>query len=147
MPSRFFHQLAASTALIMLGAGAVAQDQLYRSAEATTGKTVRLAVLTNVSRECTPGPLPEIRVTVPPKHGTLAIRRGRARAGALPRCPNLEPPLQGVFYQSQPRYIGPDRVSFEVERSNGQAQSITINITVAAQARPGAAPRDSETEL
>jgi hypothetical protein len=82
-------------------------DQLYRSAEATAGKTVRLGVLTNISREGTPGPLPEVKVTVPPKHGTLAIRCGKAKAGPLARCPNLEPPVQGVFYQSQIRYSGP----------------------------------------
>jgi hypothetical protein len=147
MWSRLFHQLAAFSALIALASVAVAQDQIYRSAEATAGKAVRLGVLTNISRECTAGPLPEIKVTVPPKHGTLAIRRGKAKAGALARCPNLEPPMQGIFYQSQARYSGSDQVSFEVKRPNGRIQSITINITVTAQARPGAAPRDAETEL
>ncbi|HKG77628.1 MAG TPA: hypothetical protein VKA90_09065, partial [Beijerinckiaceae bacterium] len=46
-----------------VGAGqALAQDKIYRSAEAVSGKEVRLSMHANVSKDCKPGPLPEIKV-------------------------------------------------------------------------------------
>ena len=63
-----------------LGAGqALAQDKIYRSAEAVSGKEVRLSMHANVSKDCKPGPLPEIKVVATAKHGVVAVKRGRSR--------------------------------------------------------------------
>ena len=47
--------------------GALAQsNSVYRSADAVAGKSERLGVYGNVQKDCTPGPLPTVRVVTPP---------------------------------------------------------------------------------
>jgi hypothetical protein len=84
------HQSMLGLACIVVSAqSAIAQDQLHRSADVVAGRPSRLAVLASVSKDCAPGPLPEIRVTVPPRHGSVFLRQGMSKAGALARCPTL----------------------------------------------------------
>ena len=47
----------------------------------------------NVSKDCKPGPLPEIKVVTTAKHGVVAVKRGKVKAGQLKRCPKLEAPV------------------------------------------------------
>lgn len=134
----------AASILMLACAGALpaaAQgDKVYRSADAVTGKAVRLGVYANVSKECTTGPLPEVKVVTPPKHGSLAVKTANLKPGIVPRCPNLEVPVQGVFYQSNPKYAGADEVAYEVKHQNGRVQSLSVKITVTGEAKPGAKP-------
>lgn len=135
--------LAASILMLALAGAlpAAAQgEKVYRSADAVTGKTVRLGIYANVSKECTNGPLPEVKVVTPPKYGSLSVRSGNLKAGVVPRCPTLEVPAQGVFYQSNPRYTGADEVAYEVKHQNGRVQSLSVKITVTGEAKPGAKP-------
>lgn len=135
--------LAASALMLACAAAPPAgaqENKVYRSADAVTGKSARLGVYANVSKECTTGPLPEIKVVTPPKHGSLSVKTGNLKPGAVPRCPNLEVPVQGVFYQSNPRFTGADEVAYEVKHQNGRVQSLTVKITVGGEAKPGAKP-------
>lgn len=116
------------------------ENKVYRSTDAVTGKTVRLGVYANVSKECTTGPLPEVKVVTPPKHGSLAVKTGNLKPGVVSRCPNLEVPAQGVFYQSNAKYTGADEVAYEVKHQNGRVQSLSVKINVTADAKPGAKP-------
>jgi hypothetical protein len=125
------------------GGAALAQDKVYRSADAVSGKAMRLSVHGNVSKDCKPGPLPEIKVVTPPKHGTLAVKRGKVGAGQLKRCPTLEVPVEGVFYQANANYTGDDEVAYEVKRSDGPAQSMTVKITVGARPKPSSRGKES----
>src|SRR4051812_32881719 len=119
--------LAAAVALALASGGdAAAQEQIFRSASAVSGKQVRLGAYEYVSKDCAPGPLPEIKVITPPKNGSLAVRHGKTKAGALSRCPKLEVPAQGVFYQPNARYTGADEVSYEVKRPDRPTQAITV---------------------
>lgn len=139
-----FRSLAAASTLALACAGALPaaaqENKVYRSTEAVTGKSVRLGVYANVSKECTTGPLPEVKVVTPPKHGSLAVRTGNLKPGVVPRCPNLEIPAQGVFYQSNAKYTGADEVAYEVKHQNGRVQSLSVKITVTGAAKPGAKP-------
>jgi len=136
--------LAAAFGLgLAAGGPALAQDKIYRSADAVAGKAMRLSVHGNVSKDCKPGPLPEIRVLTSPKHGTLAVKRGKVDAGQLKRCPTLEVPVEGVFYQANANYTGEDEVAYEVKRSDGPAQSMTVKITVGARPKPASRAKES----
>jgi hypothetical protein len=142
--TRLLSPLLGAAFVVTLAAGGpvLAQDKVYRSADAVSGKRVRLGAYENVSKECAPGPLPEIKVLTPPKNGSLTVSHGKTKAGALPRCPKLEVPAQGVFYQANPRYTGVDEVAYEVKRSDRPTQSVTVKITVGAQAKPGSAAKE-----
>ena len=127
-------RLVLTMSSLALGLGtadpAFAQDQTFRSADAQAGKPVRLGIHGNVSKDCTVGTLPEIKVVTPPKHGALSLKSGKTKAGELARCPKLEVPAKAVFYQSDPKYSGSDEVAYAVKGAEGQVQTLTIKITV-----------------
>lgn len=142
---------AASLALALLGGtaitrGAVAQERLFRSVDAAAGTQVRLGMAGNVSPDCKPGPLPEVKVVTPPKNGQLAIRDGKTKPGSLSRCPTLEVPARGVFYQAKAKFNGSDEVAYEVRRPDGRVQVHTVRITVSEQAKPSN-PGQENTDL
>ena len=104
-------RLIALTLALGIGASpAWAQDSRYRSADAVAGQPLRIGIYGNVKKDCSAGPLPEVRVTTPPKHGTLAVRAGKVKTNRVANCPNLETPIQGVFYQSNAGFAGADEI-------------------------------------
>lgn len=135
-------RVAAACAGVGLAGSALAQEQVFRSVDAVAAKQVRLAMVGNITKECTPGPTPEVKVVTPPKNGTLALRTGKTKAGALARCPKLEAPAQALFYQANPKFNGSDEVVYEVKRADGRNQSVTVKINVGDQAKPAAKPQD-----
>ena len=129
---------------LLLAVPALAQEKIYRNVDAVTAKTVRLGIYTNVSKECTPGPLPEIKVVSPPKQGTLTVKSGKVKAGTLARCPKLEVPVQGVFYESNTKFAGSDEVAFEIKQADGRVQSQSVKINVRTQPNPRGKPDSLE---
>ena len=127
---------ALAVGFLCAAAPAPAQEQVFRSADAAPGKEARLALIGNVSKECTVGPKPQVKVVTPPKNGTLSIRSGKTKPGSLARCPNLEVPAEGVFYTANPRFNGTDEVVYRVTRPDGRNQMVTIRITVSEKAKP-----------
>jgi hypothetical protein len=115
---------------------AAAQEKVFRSVEAAPGKEARLALIGNVSKECTAGPKPQVKVVTPPKNGTLSIRSGKTKPGSLARCPTLEVPAEGVFYTANPKFSGTDEVVYSVTRPDGRNQLVTIRITVGGKTKP-----------
>ncbi|MCB5176901.1 4-aminobutyrate aminotransferase [Microvirga lenta] len=139
-----------------VGAGALAvphgaawaqNNSAFRSAEVVAGKQERLGVYGNVQKDCTPGPLPTIRVVTPPKNGELNVRSGTLKMGRITRCPKLAPKAQGIFYKANPTFKGTDEVAYEVRSASGKVESHTVRITVKdAQASDSAKP-SQEDEL
>jgi hypothetical protein len=137
--------LAGATAalcLFALGGAALAQTSVYRSVNAASGKSVRVRVVTNLKKDCTVGAPASIRVVTPPKNGSLVVKNGKLKTPADYRCPNVETPVQAVFYQSNPKYTGSDEVAFEVKTAEGPTQSISIKINVGD--KPAAAPKEKD---
>jgi Big-like domain-containing protein len=120
-----------------------AQEQTFRTVETAPGKLLRLGLVGNVTKECTPGSMPEIKVVTQPSNGTLAIRSGKSKAGSLARCPNLEVPMQGIFYQANPKFTGKDQAAYTVRNADGRTQSFTFTINVSLQAKPQPKPQDN----
>jgi len=138
--------LAGATAalcLFALGEAALAQTSVYRSVNAASGKSVRVRVVTNLKKDCTVGAPASIRVVTPPKNGSLVVKNGKLKTPADYRCPNVETPVQAVFYQSNPKYTGSDEVAFEVKTAEGPTQSISIKIHVGDKPA-AAAPKEKD---
>ena len=138
--TRFQTRVLASLILLAAATPALGQNKVYRSADAVAGKTMRLGIYANVTKECTAGPPPEIKVVTHPKHGALAVKAGKVKPGTLARCPKLEVPVQGVFYQSNPRFTGADEIAYEVKHTDGRVQSLSVKINVGAGGKPAAKP-------
>jgi hypothetical protein len=93
----------------------VGQDSTYRSVAVVTGRQVRLSLHFNLNKDCSPAGPPKIRVIAPPRHGTLSIRSGTARAEHVRNCEKVQTPVRLVLYGSNPGYIGEDQVTYEVQ--------------------------------
>jgi hypothetical protein len=134
---------AAALALGLFASGTMAQtDSVHRSAEAVAGKPLRIGIYGNVKKDCSAGPLPELKVVTPPKHGTLAIRTGKVKTNRIANCPNLETPIRGVFYQATAGYTGVDEISYEVRSAEGKVRSHSVRINVSNQPNPKAKPSE-----
>jgi len=60
---------------------AYAQDDVIeRQLKAAPGRDVRAGVFTDIRPDCTPGPLPAIRLVTPPVHGNVTVKRGTLKA-------------------------------------------------------------------
>ena len=138
--------ILAGSLAIPAGVALAQSNSVYRSADAVAGESERLGVYGNVQKDCTPGPLPTVRVVTPPKHGELNVRGGTLKVGRITHCPKLAPTAQGIFYKANPNYKGPDEVSYEVKSASGKVEAHTVRITV-KDTSPADAKPTPETDL
>lgn len=117
---------------LALGLPAHAQSTVTRSETAAPGKPVRLVISPNLKKDCSTGPLPEMRIVTAPKNGTLVTKGGKIKTPASFRCPNKEAMAQAVFYTSKPDFSGTDEVLVEVKTADGTIEKQDIRITVDA---------------
>ena len=127
---------------LLLGAPAFAQTTITKSETVAIGKTVRIAIVPNLKKDCSSGPMPEFKVSGAPKNGALITKVGKQRTPATYRCPNKDAAVQGLFYQPKAGYTGPDEVTFEIKNSDGQVQTQNIKITVEA----GSGKKDTDAK-
>ena len=83
--------VVAGSLAIAAGVALAQSNSVYRSADTVASEPERLGVYGNVQKDCTPGPLPTVRVVAPPKHGELNLRSGALKVGRITRCPKLAP--------------------------------------------------------
>ena len=79
----------------------------YTSVDATSDKPVQLGYHASAHKNCTPAPLPTIRVIEAPKSGMLTVRRAVLTTERVAGCPGLKTPAQVVLYLARPGYAGP----------------------------------------
>lgn len=129
-----FHRSAATalavTVAIAAGTPVLAQTQLFRNQTAQAGKVERIYVLPSLKKDCSTGPLGEVKVVIAPKNGALAVKKGKLKTPASYRCPNVETEAQAVFYKANPKFTGADEVAIQTKNSDGTVESTTIKITV-----------------
>jgi hypothetical protein len=136
--------IGATALALWFVAPAVAQSTIYGTLNAQSGKPVRLGAYVGLNKDCSQGPLPEIKVTENPKHGVFVVKKGKARAKGEGRCPaGTEAEMQVVFYQSRTNYVGEDNVSYEV-RTGDQVRVFSIVLSVKAGALPPKRPDTTE---
>lgn len=133
---------------IAVAGPALAQSPASRSKTVAPGKTVRLEIAPNLKKDCSPGPMPEFKVSGPPKNGSVITRVGKLKTPASYRCPNKEAAVQALFYQPNTGFTGSDEVTFEVKGADGQVETQTVKITVgAAGAKSGDDAKKEGTDL
>jgi len=102
----------------------------YTSFEATPGKPVQLGYYASAHKDCTPAPLPVVRVIEAPKSGTLTVRRGELKTDQIAGCPGLKMPAQVVFYQARAGTTGSDHLVYEVTNPTGEVGTYDVTITI-----------------
>ncbi|CAO4165317.1 MULTISPECIES: hypothetical protein [Methylorubrum] len=128
---------AALAAVWLCCAGpALAQTTVTRSETVPAGKQARLVIVPNLKKDCSTGPMPEIKVTTPPKSGSLITKAGKLKTPAKYRCPNKDAEVQAIFYQPNSGYTGPDGVVVEIKNSDGEVEKRDIRITVGKDDKP-----------
>jgi hypothetical protein len=115
-----------------------AQAINYTSVEATPGKPVQLTYHASAHKNCTPAPLPTVRVTQPPKGGVLTIRKAMLTTDKVAGCERLKVPAAVMFYQANENYTGPDHVSYVVTSATGEENAYDVTITVKPAPVPNA---------
>ena len=123
---------ALAAAWLCLAGPASAQTSVTRSETVPAGKQARLVIVPNLKKDCSAGPMPEIKVTTAPKFGSLITKSGKLKTPAKYRCPNKDTEAQAIFYQPNGGYTGPDAVVVEIKNSDGEIEKRDIRITVEA---------------
>src|SRR5215210_5907919 len=79
--------------------------QIFRTVQVVAGKPSRLGHVTTL-KDCNPVPLGDIKVTTPPKKGSVSIREGKVKNS---KCSNKEMNVKVVTYQAPEKYTGGDQ--------------------------------------
>ncbi|GLS43689.1 4-aminobutyrate aminotransferase [Methylobacterium brachythecii] len=123
---------AALAAGLACAAPAYAQTVTTRSETAAPGKVKRLIVSPNLKKDCSTGPLPEIKIVTAPKNGQLQTKSGKLKTPASYRCPSKDAQASAVFYKSKADFTGTDQVLLDVKTADGVVERQDIRITVEA---------------
>ena len=121
---------AFAAAWLCLAGPALAQTTVTKSETVPAGKQARLVIVPNLKKDCSAGPMPEIKVVTPPKSGSLITKAGKLKTPAKYRCPNKDAEVQAIFYQPNGGYTGSDGVVVEIKNSDGEIEKRDIRITV-----------------
>ena len=109
-----------------------AQTQVVeRSVKAVPNKDTQIGVYINVKPDCTSGPLPTIRLAIPPTTGKVTVKSGTVKATNYKACLALEVPAYIAFYKSPPEFLGDDVLTIEVKYAGGRTEFQKITVKVA----------------
>jgi hypothetical protein len=123
--------LAMVCVLLGLSTAASAQSQtVERKYKGKPETDINVGIFTSIHKNCTPAPLPVVRLVAPPTHGKVTVKQAHLRATNLKQCLGAEFPAFVAFYRSAHDYIGQDVFTLEVIGSNGKTQFQRITVTV-----------------
>jgi hypothetical protein len=104
---------------------------INRDIKAVPGRDVRVGIFSNIRSDCTSGPLPAIRLAVPPTHGNVTVKRGTLKATNIHQCLATEVPVFVAFYRAVPDYSGADSFDLEISFSTGRKAVEHVSVSVA----------------
>ena len=87
--------------------------------------------------DCTAGPLPAIRLSVAPEHGTVAVRRATLKATNVKQCLATELPVLVAFYRPKADRANDDRFGLEVSFAAGRKQIQRFHVIISTGANEG----------
>jgi hypothetical protein len=121
-----------SAILLLLGTSyVVAQSEtIERAAQGESGKDIQVGVYVNIRSDCKSGPLPTIRLTQPPEHGKIIVKKANLNATNYKRCLALDVPSYVAFYRSVNDFWGTDTIVLEVSYPGGRQEIQRILLTV-----------------
>jgi hypothetical protein len=139
---------ALATAVISNSTAALAQPaptSNYTSIEAIPDKPVQLGYYASAHKNnCTPAPLPTIRVSQVPKSGTLTVRRALLTTDTIRGCPGLKIPAQVVFYTARASATGNDHLIYEVTSEDGEVGTYDVTINIKEAPKPSSTTKKDE---
>ena len=118
-------------------AGYAQTSSLDREVKAVPGREVRVSLYTSMRADCTAGPLPAIRLSVAPEHGTVTVRRAMLKATNLKQCLATELPALVAFYRAKADSGNEDRFELEVNFAAGRKQIQRFHVTISTGASEG----------
>jgi hypothetical protein len=102
-----------------------------RELKAAAGRDLRVGVYTDIRQDCTSGPLPAIKLAMPPAHGAVTVKRGTLKATNIKQCLATEAPAFVAFYRAIPDFRGSDQFALEITWPDGRKQVQRFRIDVA----------------
>jgi membrane protease YdiL (CAAX protease family) len=105
------------------------------SRAALSGNEVQIAAMNVVEADCSPGPVPDVRVAMPPKSGGLRLSQismavDRRKEDARAHCNGKFVQAMGVYYKSASAFVGNDKVLLDVDFRDGSVRRYAIGINV-----------------
>ena len=129
---------AVAAAVLCWASAAGAQTtSLDREVKATPGREVRVGIYTSMRADCTAGPLPAIRLSVAPEHGTVTVRRAMLKATNVRQCLAAELPALVAFYRPKADSGNDDRFELEVSFAADRKQIQRFHVTISNGANQG----------
>jgi hypothetical protein len=120
-------------AALVVGAAftARAQGVVERQITAAPGRDARVGIYSDIRPDCTPGPLPAIKLVAAPLHGTVTVKRGTLKATNLKQCLATEVPVFIAFYHSDAGFNGGDEFELQISFPAGRTvlQHFRVNVT------------------
>jgi hypothetical protein len=112
-------------------APALAQvNSVERTVKGRAGQDIRIGVFASIRSDCKSGPLPTIKLKLPPAHGNVTVKQGKLRTTNFRQCLAAEVPAFIVIYKSKPEFSGSDAVVLEVINPAGKTQLQRITVTI-----------------
>lgn len=105
--------------VITLCSGAAAEPKSIRRV-VEPGEEVLVAHHKRWDKSCRPLPVPPVKITRPPAHGTVDVRDGSFvidemwHPDAVTSCRGAAVPGRGIYYRADPKYMGSDTFEYEV---------------------------------
>ncbi|OJT98079.1 MAG: hypothetical protein BGN83_15240 [Rhizobium sp. 63-7] len=121
----------AATLLAVSSSAVMAEAVSKKSLRALSGMDRRLALLGAAEAGCKPSPL-KVSVVTQPSNGSVEVKKGLSKPGALSECPALRVRVEAVIYRSNAGYSGTDRTVVRVEDPRGNVQLMQFDIDVKA---------------
>ena len=127
----------AAAVLCAVSAASAQTTWLDREVKATPGREVRVGIYTSMRADCTAGPLPAIRLSVTPEHGTVTVRRATLKATNVKQCLAAELPALVAFYRPKADSANDDRFELEVSFAAGRKQIQRFHVAISNGANQG----------
>jgi hypothetical protein len=112
-------------------------NSIDRAIGAAPGQSVRGGIYTSIRPDCTSGPLPGIRLTGPPAHGTVSVKRAMLKATNVKQCLAIDVPAFVAFYRAAPNFSGADAFELEISFAGGRKEIQHFRMTVTGAASGG----------
>jgi hypothetical protein len=129
--------LVAVTLLCSASAGYAQTSSLDREVKVAPGREVRVGIYTSMRADCTAGPLPAIRLSVAPEHGTVTVRRATLKATNVKQCLAAKLPALVAFYRPKADSANDDRFELEVSFAADRKQIQRFRVTISNGANEG----------
>ncbi|HZP79036.1 MAG TPA: hypothetical protein VFB45_23065 [Pseudolabrys sp.] len=99
------------------------------------GSESRLAAMNYIDADCTPGPVPVVRIVTPPKNGEfrmeeVSIPLNRPAGNARAKCNGTPVQAVGVYYKAKAEYTGDDAMVIDVDFKHGYIKRFVYAISV-----------------